>query len=90
MISEKAIDALESCRNILIEEIRQDLENTKGHSVEVGICFLNGSVDVDIIRTVYLDGEDIKVDYEDDCGQIYTDSIELFSVDELSNILSAF
>jgi len=90
MISEKSIDALESCRNILIEEIRQDLANTKGHSVEIGVCFLNGSIDVDIIRTVYLDGDDIKVDYEDDCGQRYTDSIELFSVDELSNILSSF
>ena len=91
MISEEAIDALESCKEIIINEIKRDLNHTPGNRCNIRVYYLDsydGEPTMETITSVYLSGEQVMVDYEDIFGDKYSDPMELFTVDTVAEVLS--
>ena len=84
--------ALNDFRELLFEEIGDELEECK--SVDLDGLTLRKSIDGDgynICKRIYLDEEGwIKVYYTDyETGRDHSDLIELFSVDEILEIIKA-
>jgi hypothetical protein len=84
--------ALNDFRELLFEEIGDELEERK--SVDLDGLTLRKSIDGDgynICKRIYLDEKGwIKVDYTDhETGHDHSDLIELFSVDEILEIINA-
>ena len=84
--------ALNDFRELLFEEIGDELEECK--SVDLDGLTLRKSINGDgynLCKRIYLDEEGwIKVDYTDyETGRDYSDLIELFSVDEILEIIKA-
>ena len=96
MINKVIEEALGGFREILFSEIKEELLNTKGHKVKLNLS-IPGNIDEyrfhhNIIKSVYLDkhNERVMVKYMDDSdGENYKDGIDLFTVDEILDIIKA-
>lgn len=89
MISESVLDVLESCRETAIQEIREDLLKCK--HIDMEVYFLDNTDDepsICCVKSVYLKDNSIIVEYEDYGGKTLSDSIELFTIDTIIDILS--
>ena len=77
-------NAIQNCRNILIREVSAELERRKEHSIKVDILL----PDANHITTVCLYGGRPLVIYYDAYGE-EADDLELFTLDEIVNIIDA-
>lgn len=98
MISQIAIDALEACKDILIDVLYKELKDTPGHRVEINVPIMgeqdyySGNYSTDTITAVYLGEKEehdvVMVDYENYEGE-FRDPIELFNVGEIADVIDA-
>lgn len=77
-------NAIRDCRNTLIKEVQAELERRKKHSVKVDILL----PDANHITTICLYGGRPLVIYTDSYGE-EADDLELFTLDEMINIIDA-
>ena len=77
-------NAIQNCRNTLINEVAAELERRKEHSVKVDILL----PDANHITTVCLYGGRPLVIYSDAYGE-EADDLELFTLDEITQIIDA-
>ena len=77
-------NAIQNCRNTLINEVQAELERRKEHSVKVDILL----PDANHITTVCLYGGRPLVIYTDSYGE-EADDLELFTIDEITKIIDA-
>ena len=96
MINNVIEEALCEFRELMFSEIKAELLNTKGHKVRLDLS-IPGDIDEyryhhNIIKFVYLEknSEQVMVKYMDDSdGEEYQDGIDLFTVDEILEIINA-
>lgn len=98
MLSQTVIDALESCKAVLIDELYKELKEAPGWKREINIPIMgeqdyySGNYSTETITAVYLGKNEerdvVMVDYENFDEQ-FRDPVELFTVDNISDILSA-
>jgi len=77
-------NAIQNCRNTLINEVSAELERRKEHSVKVDILL----PDAYHITTICLYGGRPLVIYTDSYGE-EADDLELFTLDEITKIIDA-
>ena len=77
-------NAIQNCRNTLINEVSAELERRKEHSVKVDILL----PDAYHITTICLYGGRPLVIYTDSYGEEF-DDLELFTIDEITTIIDA-
>lgn len=95
-MTNKVIDeALSGFREILFSEIKKELESTPGHKVEINLA-LPCTIDeeryhTENLSTIFLDEDgNVMVESTDDYYEnTENEPIDLYSVDELLEILSA-
>lgn len=98
MVSQIVVDALEVCKDILIDVLYRELKETPGHRVEINVPtiggqdYSSGNYLTDTITAVYLgekEGHDVvMVEYEN-FEEEFRDPIELFNVGEIADIIDA-
>lgn len=91
MVSRIAVDALEACKDILINEIYESLKETPGHRCDIDVKFLDqfdGDPSICKISSVYLKDDVVFVDYSSYDLNEFSDTLELFTVDTVSEVLS--
>ena len=88
-------DALGGFRELLFSEITAELKSTKSKRIKLDLS-LPCSIDEERynhnnIKAIYLDKDDrVMVKYTDDWGEeVYHDGIDLFTVDEILEIIKA-
>ena len=89
-------EALSGFRDLLLSEIANELRSTKSRKVKLDLS-LPCSIDEDrynrnYIKAIYLDKNDrVMVKYTDDWGdnEVYHDGIDMFTVDEILEIINA-
>ena len=84
MTNQNIHNAVQNCRNILIKEVSAELERRKEHSRKVDILLPDGNH----ITTVCLYGGRPLVIYSDAYGED-ADDLELFTLDEITQIIDA-
>lgn len=84
MTNQNIHNAVQNCRNIPIKEVQAELERRKEHSVKIDILL----PDANHITTVCLYGGRPLVIYTDSYGE-EADDLELFTLDEMINIIDA-
>ena len=77
-------NAIQNCRSILIKEVQAELEKRTEHSVKVDVLL----PDANHITTICLYGGRPLVIYTDTYGE-EADDLELFTIDEIVNIIEA-
>ena len=91
MISQKAIDALNECKNLLIDEVYNKLVNIDGQKKDVDVDFLNafdGDCEIDGITAVYIKDDIVFFNYFDSYEMDLEDPAELFTIDTIAEVLS--
>lgn len=91
MISQKVINALNECKNLLIDEIYDRLVNIDGQKKDVNVDFLDafdGDSEIDGITAVYIKDDTVFFNYFDSYENNLEDPAELFTIDTLCEILS--
>ena len=95
MKSNIAIDALEMCKAILIDVVKEQLKNAPNNEVKMRITLPTTVSDTyvddevlsfDTVTSVSLESGDVMVSYEDYYEQ-HKDGIESFTIDEISKII---
>lgn len=77
-------NAIQNCRNTLINEVSAELERREEHSIKVDILL----PDAYHITNICLYGGRPLVIYTDAYGEEF-DDLELFTIDEISKIIDA-
>ena len=98
MFNQTVIDALESCKEILINELYKELKETPGHRVEINVLivgeqdYYSDNYTTNTITAVYLGEKDehdvVMVDYES-FEEEFRDPIELFKIGEIADVIDA-
>lgn len=95
MINTVIEEAFSDFREIIFLELQEELKNTPGHKVEINLA-LPCNIDEEryhhnIIKAISLNkAGEVVADYCDDVdGEEYTDTLDLFTVDELLEIINA-
>ena len=96
MISQIAIDALEACKDVLIDVLYKELKSTPGNRTEIFVPIMGkqdyycGNYSTNTITAVSIDKEHdvVMVDYESFDEQ-FRDPIELFNIGEIADIIDA-
>ena len=84
MTNETITSVIQNCRNTLINEVSAELERRKEHSIKVDILL----PDANHITTICLYGGRPLVIYTDSYGE-EADDLELFTIDEIIQIIDA-
>ena len=91
MISQKAIDTLNECKTLLIDEIYDRLINIDGQKKDVNVDFLgafDGDSEIDGITSVYIKDDMVFFNHFDSHEIDLEDPAELFTIDTIAEVLS--
>lgn len=91
MINQKVYDALDACKDILVYELQKELEKTPGHKTDVCAYFLNqydGTPCMEKITSVELKNDIVVVNYIDGYDDEMSGTADMFTIDEIAEIIS--
>jgi len=96
MLNTVVIEALESCKEILVHELYEELKRTPGNRTEINVPIMGeqdyycGDYSTNTITAVSIDKEHdvVMVDYES-FEEEFRDPIDLFNVGEMADIIDA-